>query len=38
MLYFKLNHYIEAWALDVMPIWLQDLIRRTLTSGDTLCL
>jgi cytochrome c biogenesis protein CcdA len=25
MLYFKLNHYIEAWALDVMPIWLQDL-------------
>lgn len=25
MLYFQLNHYIEAWALDVMPIWLQDL-------------
>ena len=25
MLYFKLNHYIEAWALSVMPIWLQDL-------------
>ncbi|MFK7835716.1 MAG: cytochrome c biogenesis CcdA family protein [Sulfitobacter sp.] len=25
MLYFNLNHYIEAWALDVMPIWLQDL-------------
>jgi cytochrome c biogenesis protein CcdA len=25
MLYFKLNHYIEAWALEVMPIWLQDL-------------
>lgn len=25
MLYFKLNHVIEEWALDVMPIWLQDL-------------
>lgn len=25
MLYFKLNHYIEAWALSIMPIWLQDL-------------
>ncbi|MEP1943328.1 MAG: cytochrome c biogenesis protein CcdA, partial [Sulfitobacter sp.] len=25
MLFFKINHYIEAWALDVMPIWLQDL-------------
>jgi len=25
MLYFKLNHYIEAWLLDVMPVWLQDL-------------
>lgn len=25
MLYFQLNHYIEAWLLDVMPIWLQDL-------------
>ncbi|MFK7752138.1 MAG: cytochrome c biogenesis CcdA family protein [Sedimentitalea sp.] len=25
MLFFQLNHYIEAWALDVMPIWLQDL-------------
>lgn len=25
MLYFNINHYIEAWALEVMPIWLQDL-------------
>jgi cytochrome c biogenesis protein CcdA len=25
MLYFQLHHIIEAWALDVMPIWLQDL-------------
>lgn len=25
MLYFKINHYIEEWALGVMPIWLQDL-------------
>ena len=25
MLYFQINHYIEAWALEVMPIWLQDL-------------
>lgn len=25
MLYFNFHHYIEAWALDVMPIWLQDL-------------
>lgn len=25
MLHFQLNHIIEAWALDVMPIWLQDL-------------
>jgi len=25
MLYFNLHHIIEAWALDVMPIWLQDL-------------
>lgn len=25
MLYFNLHHYIEAWALDAMPIWLQDL-------------
>ena len=25
MLYFQINHYIEAWALQVMPIWLQDL-------------
>lgn len=24
-LYFQINHVIEAWALDVMPIWLQDL-------------
>lgn len=25
MLYFKVHHIIEAWALDVMPYWLQDL-------------
>ena len=25
MLAFKLHHIIDAWALDVMPIWLQDL-------------
>jgi cytochrome c biogenesis protein CcdA len=25
MLFFDLHHYIEGWALDVMPIWLQDL-------------
>lgn len=25
MLLFQLNHIIEAWALDVLPIWLQDL-------------
>lgn len=25
MLYFQLNHVIESWLLDVMPIWLQDL-------------
>lgn len=25
MLYFQWHHIIEAWALDVMPIWLQDL-------------
>ncbi|AXI47203.1 cytochrome C biogenesis protein CcdA [Sulfitobacter sp. SK012] len=25
MLYFQFHHVIEAWALDVMPIWLQDL-------------
>lgn len=25
MLFFGLHHYIEGWALDVMPIWLQDL-------------
>lgn len=25
MLYFQFHHYIEAWALDAMPIWLQDL-------------
>lgn len=24
-LYFQINHVIEAWTLDVMPIWLQDL-------------
>lgn len=25
MLFFKVHHALEAWALDVMPIWLQDL-------------
>ncbi|MEM7683904.1 MAG: cytochrome c biogenesis CcdA family protein [Pseudomonadota bacterium] len=25
MLALKVHHIIEAWALDVMPIWLQDL-------------
>lgn len=25
MLYFHINHIVEAWALDWMPIWLQDL-------------
>ncbi|MEM6660977.1 MAG: cytochrome c biogenesis CcdA family protein [Pseudomonadota bacterium] len=25
MLFFKVHYMIEAWALDVMPIWLQDL-------------
>jgi len=25
MLFFKVHHIIEAWALEVMPIWLQDL-------------
>lgn len=25
MLIFKVHHIIEAWALEVMPIWLQDL-------------
>lgn len=25
MLFFGLHHYVEGWALDVMPIWLQDL-------------
>ena len=25
MLFFQFHHIIEAWALDVMPIWLQDL-------------
>ncbi|WP_299030409.1 cytochrome c biogenesis CcdA family protein [uncultured Sulfitobacter sp.] len=25
MLFFKINHIIEAIALDIMPIWLQDL-------------
>ena len=25
MLFFKVHHMIEAWFLDVMPYWLQDL-------------
>ena len=25
MLFFQVHHIIEAWALEVMPIWLQDL-------------
>ncbi|MEO1493488.1 MAG: cytochrome c biogenesis CcdA family protein [Pseudomonadota bacterium] len=25
MLLFKVHYMVEAWALDVMPIWLQDL-------------
>ena len=25
MLLFQINHLIEAWALWVLPIWLQDL-------------
>jgi len=25
MLFFKLHHVVEAWALEIMPIWLQDL-------------
>ena len=25
MLALKFHHVIEAWALDAMPIWLQDL-------------
>lgn len=25
MIFFKINHVIEAWLLDVLPIWLQDL-------------
>lgn len=25
MLYFKVHHIIDAWALEVMPVWLQDL-------------
>jgi cytochrome c biogenesis protein CcdA len=25
MLFFQIHHIIEGWALDVMPIWLQDL-------------
>lgn len=25
MLLFNVHHMLEAWALDVMPIWLQDL-------------
>jgi cytochrome c-type biogenesis protein len=25
MLFFGVHHIVESWALDVMPIWLQDL-------------
>ena len=25
MIFFKIHHLIEAWLLDVLPIWLQDL-------------
>jgi cytochrome c-type biogenesis protein len=25
LLFLQWHHIIEAWALDVMPIWLQDL-------------
>lgn len=25
MLFFQFHHYLEAWALEVMPIWLMDL-------------
>ena len=25
MLFFNFHHVIDAWALEVMPIWLQDL-------------
>ena len=25
MILFQINHLIEAWALEVLPIWLQDL-------------
>ena len=25
MLFFQFHHVIEAWALDLMPVWLQDL-------------
>jgi cytochrome c biogenesis protein CcdA len=25
MLFFKVHHMIDAWALEVMPVWLQDL-------------
>jgi cytochrome c-type biogenesis protein len=25
MIFFRIHHAIEAWATDVMPIWLQDL-------------
>ncbi len=24
-IFFKLHHMVEAWLLDIMPIWLQDL-------------
>jgi len=25
MIFFKFHHMIEAWLLDILPIWLQDL-------------
>ncbi len=25
MIYFKVHHVIEAWLVDILPVWLQDL-------------
>jgi len=25
LLFFNVNHFIDAWAMQIMPIWLQDL-------------